>query len=175
VGRLDREKNLPLLLEAFRRAADARPDARLVLVGRGTRAEALGAEVRRWPAGARIRFAGGVEPARVAAYYRAADAFLFASTTETQGLAVLEAMATGLPVVAVRASGVEEAIVDGVSGRLVAEDARLLAEAALEILADPHLAAKLGAGALERAATFAAGELADRLVALYRDLRASRP
>jgi glycosyltransferase involved in cell wall biosynthesis len=108
----------------------------------------------------------------IARYYQAADLFLFASTTETQGLAVLEAMAVGVPVVAVRASGVEEAVVDGVSGLLVPEDREAFAGAVSELLADPALARKLAAGAREAARPGAAEALAGRLVTLYRRLLA---
>jgi glycosyltransferase involved in cell wall biosynthesis len=172
VGRLDREKNLTLLLEAFRRLAARRPGSRLVLVGRGMRAPALRTAVVRQGLAGRVHFAGGVPPPEVPRFYQAADAFAFTSTTETQGLSVLEAMACGLPVVAVRASGVEEAILDGVSGLLVPEDPDALAAALREVLEDPHLAAKLGAGALERVRGFAAPTLIAELVGHYRRLRA---
>jgi glycosyltransferase involved in cell wall biosynthesis len=170
VGRLDREKNLALLLEAFERVAAGHPTVELVLVGRGTWESALRRQAARLPSGSRVRFAGGVPHEAVVRYYQAADLFVFASTTETQGLAVLEAMAVGLPVVAVRASGVEDAVVDGVSGLLVAEDPGLCADAVLEVLNDPGLAAKLAAGGREAALTVAATALAGRLVALYRRL-----
>jgi glycosyltransferase involved in cell wall biosynthesis len=170
VGRLDREKNLTLLFQAFERMAERHPDLELVLVGRGTQEAALRREVRSRAVGARVRFAGGVSLDAVVRYYQAADLFLFASTTETQGLAVLEAMAVGLPVVAVRASGVEEAVVDGVSGLLVPEESEAFAAAALEVLTDAGLAAKLRAGAREAARQASATPLGRRLAALYRAL-----
>jgi glycosyltransferase involved in cell wall biosynthesis len=110
----------------------------------------------------------------VVRYYQAADLFVFASTTETQGLAVLEAMAVGLPVVAVRAPGVEDGVVDGVSGLLIAEDPGIFADAVLEVLDDAGLAAKLAAGGREAAHTVSAPVLAGRLVAIYQRLLASR-
>jgi glycosyltransferase involved in cell wall biosynthesis len=170
VGRLDREKNLELLLTSLTRVVARRPEAHILMVGRGTRTAALQAEAVRLGLGARVSFVGGVLPAEVTAYYQAADLFAFASTTETQGLAVLEAMATGLPVVAVRASGTDEAVVDGVSGLLVPEDPEAFARAVDGVLSDPGLATKLSEGAREAAQRFAAPTLIARLVELYRGL-----
>lgn len=167
VGRLDREKNLDFLLETFQRVADCHRTVRLLLVGRGSQEAALRRRAARLGAGDRVAFVGGVAPAAVAPYYQAADLFVFASTTETQGLAVLEAMATGLPVVAVRAGGVDEALVDGVSGRLAPEASADFAAAVLELLRDDGLARKLAAGAREGALAFTADGLGQRLAALY--------
>jgi glycosyltransferase involved in cell wall biosynthesis len=172
VGRLDREKNLEFLLDGVAGVRTA--GARLLLVGRGTRARALqGAAAARGLTG-RTEFRGGTSPENLPTYYRAADVFVFASTTETQGLAVLEAMACGLPVVAVRASGVEEVVADGVSGLLVPGDATAFTGAVAQVLADNDLAGKLAAGGREAAARFAATDLARRLVAAYREAAAAR-
>ena len=81
-------------------------------------------------------------------------------------------MAVGLPVVAVRAAGVEEAVLDGVSGLLVPEEGEAFAAAALEVLGDPGLADKLSSGAREAALPVAARALGQRLVRLYRGLLA---
>ncbi len=170
VGRLDREKNLVFLLHVFDRVAARHPTARLALVGRGTQDQVLRAAARHLAAAKRVHFVGGVPPPYVANYYRAADLFVFASTTETQGLAVVEALASGLPVVAVRAPGVEEAIIDGVAGLLVPEDVGTFGSAVLELLGDPALVEKLATGARESARRFAAPMLAARLLAAYRRL-----
>jgi len=172
VGRLDPEKNLPFLLDAFASVAARHPTVELLLVGRGTQENGLRHHAGRLGIASRVRFAGGIPPSDVARRYQAGDLFVFASTTETQGLAVLEAMATGLPVVAVRAIGVEEAVVDGVSGLLVPEDPRVFADAVLSILRDAGLAAKLAAGGRDAAGTISTRTLAERLVALYERLGA---
>jgi starch synthase len=80
-------------------------------------------------------------------------------------------MACGLPIVAVRASGIEEIVTDGVSGLLVPEDAAALAGAVDQILADDHLGAKLGVGGREAASSFRSTALAEQLVAAYRRVR----
>jgi glycosyltransferase involved in cell wall biosynthesis len=172
VGRLDREKNLEFLLDAIARIRT--PGLRLILVGRGTQAGALGRVAATLGLGARVEFRGGVSPESLPGYYRAADAFVFASTTETQGLAVLEAMACGLPVVAVRASGIEEVVTDGVSGLLVPEDVGAFAAAVDQLLADADLGIKLAIGGREAASVFGALPIAERLGAAYQRARGAR-
>ena len=173
VGRLDREKNLGFLLDAVTRVQA--PRVRLLLVGRGTQAAAIARAAAARGIGSRVELRGGSPPDGLPAYYRAADAFVFASTTETQGLAVLEAMACGLPVVAIRASGVEEVVAEGVSGLLVPEDADAFAAAVTEVLADADLAAKLAIGGRETALPFASTALVRRLLAAYGRARGEPP
>jgi len=169
VGRLDREKNLEFLIDAVARARA--PRLRLLLVGRGTRADVLRRLIAARGLADRAELRGGLPPDSLPAYYRAADAFVFASTTETQGLAVLEAMACGLPVVAVRASGIEEVVTDGVSGLLVPEDPAVFASAVDQLLADADLRAKLAAGSVEAAQPLASIAITQRLVAAYGRVR----
>jgi glycosyltransferase involved in cell wall biosynthesis len=172
VGRLDREKNLGFLLDAIARVTV--PRTRLVLVGRGTLATTLRRVAVDLGLGERVEFRGGVPPDRIPQYYQAADVFVFASTTETQGLAVLEASACGLPVVAVRASGIEEVVGEGVSGLLAPEDPAAFAGAVNQILADGDLAAKLATGGREAAMPMGSAALVARLVDTYRRAGAER-
>jgi len=166
VGRLDREKNLEFLVDSV--AHVRHPALRFVLVGRGTQADSLRRMAVARGLGTRVEFRGGVSPESLPAYYRAANVFVFGSTTETQGLAVLEAMACGLPVVAVRASGIEEVVTDGVSGLLVPEDTEAFAAAVDQILVDADLGTKLATGGREAASAFGAMALAERLADAYR-------
>src|SRR5262249_19349163 len=77
-------------------------------------------------------------------FYQAADLFLFASETETQGLVLAEAHACGLPAVAVRASGVDEVVRDGETGLLTKGASRDLADAAIGLLLDPKRRLSMG-------------------------------
>jgi glycosyltransferase involved in cell wall biosynthesis len=137
VGRLDREKSVERIIEAFGSIAEAISGARLLLVGQGSHVGPLERRAAGSPAHERIHFLGGVPREELPPYYQAADLFLFASETETQGLVLAEAHACGLPAVAVRASGVDEVIRDGETGLLTKGDAADLADAAIGLLLDP--------------------------------------
>ncbi len=149
VGRLDREKSVDRVLLAFERIASTVPTARLMLVGQGTDADRLHRLARALPVRERIRFSG-VRPHRaLPACYQAADVFLFASETETQGLVLAEAAACGLPAVAVSAPGCDEVVHDGETGVLTKGDPAALGEAAIGLLLDPERRQRMGLRARE--------------------------
>src|SRR5258707_492479 len=104
-GRLDREKSLERVLDAFESVAAALSGATLHLVGKGSHGAALEARAASGRAGSRVVFHGGLAREALPDYYRAADLFLFASETETQGLVLAEAHACALPAVPGRAPG----------------------------------------------------------------------
>jgi 1,2-diacylglycerol 3-alpha-glucosyltransferase len=175
VGRLDREKSVDRVLLAFERIAGTLPRARLLLVGQGTQ----GVELRRVAAGlharARVNFAGVCAHADLPQYYRAADLFLFASETETQGLVLAEAAACGLPAVAVDAPGCAEVVHDGETGVLTKGDPAALAEAAIGLLIDPARRAAMAARARQVAARdFDVTLQIDRTLAVYASALARR-
>ena len=113
VGRVAAEKNVELALHAFERARAGRPDVRMVVVGDGPARHRLAAA---HPA---ATFVGAKRGAELAAYYASADAFLFPSLSDTFGNVVMEALASGLPVVAFDCAAAGEHVGDGISGRLV--------------------------------------------------------
>jgi glycosyltransferase involved in cell wall biosynthesis len=174
VGRLAPEKRFDVLLAAF---ADAARDgaAHLLVVGGGPEEPALRHLAGRLGVGSRVVFTGPLDHDRVLDCYAAADLFAFASPTETQGLVVIEAMAAGLPVAAVGAGGVAEAIGDGDAGLLVDPDPAALAAAIRRLLHDEPLRRRLSARGREVARAYAIDVLTHRLVALYRDVSADGP
>ena len=168
VGRLDREKSVGRILTAFERVAGTVPDARLVLVGHGTEAEALRRQARALPVGDRITFLGVRAHEALVPCYRAADLFVFASETETQGLVLAEAAACGVPAVTVSGPGCDEVVRDGETGVLTKADAADFADAVIGLLFDTERRARMA----ERARAVAEREFGvslqiDRTLAVY--------
>ena len=142
-GRLTREKGADRLADAFLAAHTQDPRLHLVLAGGGAEEESL-----RERLGDRATFLGWLHGQDLARAYASADAFLFASVTDTFGQVILEAQASGLPVVAVREGGPASLIDHGETGLLTDPDADALAAALLSVLGTPLLAQRLRRAAL---------------------------
>ncbi len=145
-GRITSEKGVELLAEAFLRARASEPHLRLVLAGGGPEQERLRERV-----GDAACFLGWLEGDELACAYADADIFLFPSATDTFGQVILEAQASGLPVVAVAEGGPLSLIEQRASGLLCAPDAEELAGAVLELARSPLLGAHLALGGLAAA------------------------
>lgn len=145
-GRLAPEKNLPLVIQAFEAMVAAEPRARLVLVGDGPARSDLEASNKGYV------FAGMRRGEDLAAHYASGDIFLFPSTTETYGNVTMEAMASGLAVVAYHYAAAEQHIRHGDNG-LVARygDAGEFVWQACGLAHDPERVRQLGARARETA------------------------
>jgi 1,2-diacylglycerol 3-alpha-glucosyltransferase len=170
VGRLDREKSVDRVLSAFERVASTLPGAQLALVGQGTETERLRRMAGNLPVAGRIRFLGLRPHDSLAECYQAADVFLFASETETQGLVLAEAAACGLPAVAVDAPGCDEVVRDGDTGILTKGEPAALAEAVIGLLLDPERRRAMGRRAREMAERLFDVRLQiDRTMAVYAD------
>jgi glycosyltransferase involved in cell wall biosynthesis/predicted metal-dependent phosphoesterase TrpH len=141
-GRLTREKGADLLADAFLEARERDPRLHLVLAGGGPEEDVLRARLRE-----HATFLGWLEGDALAAAYASADLFLFASRTDTFGQVLLEAQASGLPVVAVAEGGPCSIVADGVTGLLRPADATALADAVVSLAADPDARARLAAAA----------------------------
>lgn len=172
VGRLVREKGYREFFEMARRVAGVRPDVRFLVVGDAlpTDRNSLKAALHRWVReeglDERFIFTGHTE--QVARELRRMDVFTLPSYREGLPVSVLEAMATGLPVVASDIRGCREAVVHGETGLLVPpRDAAALTEAVLALLENPEMARRMGRAGRRRAV-----ELYDRRVAQRRYLTA---
>jgi glycosyltransferase involved in cell wall biosynthesis len=143
VARLEPEKGHPTLLEAWPAVLSRCPEAYLLLVGEGSRHEALEAQARELRIAHRVVFTGRRDD--VPAVTAALDVAVLPSYREAQGLSILEAMALSRPVVASAVGGIPEVIEDGVSGLLVPpHDAAALAAAISRLLSDHPYADLIG-------------------------------
>lgn len=177
VGRLAAEKNLAFLARAVARFLVARPAARFLLVGGGPALAAVRAELRRAGAGDRLHAAGVLGGEALVSAYRAMDVFAFASHSETQGMVLAEAMAAGVPVVAVDAPGVREVVRNGENGCLLPADDEAAFAAALGEVADLSGAERrrTAAAVAETARRFSLERSARDTLELYRLLVLARP
>lgn len=163
-------KRIPDVVKIFAGVRETLP-ATLVLVGDGPERDAAEHEVDRLGLKKDVRFLGKVDS--VADVLRGSDLFLLPSATESFGLAALEAMACGVPVVASAVGGVSEVVTDGETGFLApVGDVAGMTERALRILRDADLHARLGANAAARALEFSADRIVPRYEKLYEQLLA---
>ena len=169
VGRLAPEKNWETLLRAFAIIYPKHPDLRLVLIGDGPSREDLQSLAGELGVAERVTFLGSIPFGEVPAYLKAADLFSFASVTETQGLVTIEAMAAGLPVVAVDGSGTRDIVEHGKEGYLVENDPEALAKALHDLLSDRHQMKRFSNSALKKAKTFDVNQLARKMVDVYEE------
>ncbi len=172
VGRFSTEKGHRLLLEAFGRVRRARPQSRLVLVGYGDLEPELRRAAEALAPGGAVEFAGARESAEALPAF---DVYVQPSLYESQGLAILEAMAAGVPVVATDVGGVRDAVRDGETGLLVPPgDPEALAAAILRLAADPGLSAALAARARARVRErHSSARMVGAYASLYRELLGS--
>jgi glycosyltransferase involved in cell wall biosynthesis len=165
IGRIAREKNIALLLEAWDQLAPTRGTAQLALVGRGP----LEAEIRRRQIPG-VHVAGLLDGQPLSAAYASADIFAFPSATETFGNSLLEAMGSGLPPLVAAAGGVLEFSQHGGNAWLVEPNSVAAIAAGLQrLLTDANLRRRLAEGALRTAHERRWDEVYDQLLEDYQD------
>jgi glycosyltransferase involved in cell wall biosynthesis len=141
VGRLSREKNLELLADAFVSLTDSGSASNLILIGDGPYRKELEEKLK----GYAVLFTGFLSGEELSQAYASADVFVFPSTTDTFGNVVLEAQASGLPVIVSDQGGPKELIKDGLSGFVVkANNAAAFADAMQFFIMDRQVAMRMG-------------------------------
>ena len=172
VGRVAFEKNIDFLLGVTGVIRQTLPDVLFVIAGEGPARPALEREVARRGLADNVRFVGYLDRrTELPACYCAADAFVFASKTETQGLVLLEAMALGVPVVALAEMGTRDVLREGEGCRIAPDDVAGFAGVLAPLLADRAAARALGMAGKRYAATWSEGQMAAAVLGLYRSLK----
>ena len=165
VGEMTENKNHRLALQAL--ALLPEKPIRYVLVGRGERMEELQAQTRELGIADRVIFTGYRND--VSELYPAADAFFFPSFREGLSVALMEAMASGLPAIVGKIRGNTDLIDDGVEGLYMPLTPEGAAEAIRKLYDDPALRARLGKAAREKVRRFSAPEVQRKMREIYRD------
>ncbi|MFQ5755397.1 MAG: glycosyltransferase [Acidiferrobacterales bacterium] len=176
-GRLAPEKNPRFLAEAVAQFLLSNEHCHFLVAGAGPSMQEIQAIFERRGLAGRLHLAGVMGHPELAGAYRAMNVFAFSSHTETQGMVLTEAMAAGVPVVAVDASGVREVVRDGVNGRLLPADNPDSFSAALSWVAalSPQANQRLQQAIARTAEEFSMPRTTARVLALYESLINSAP
>jgi 1,2-diacylglycerol 3-alpha-glucosyltransferase len=167
-GRITVEKDTKFLLPVLRRVRARRGDVALLFAGDGPARPQVEAAAKRLGFADCCAFMGYVDRSELPLVYAASDVFVFPSKTETQGLCTIEAMGTGLPVVAVGAMGTLDVMRGDHGGFMVDDDEAEFAEAVLALLGDEALRASKSAEAADWARQYRVGPTTERLERLYK-------
>jgi glycosyltransferase involved in cell wall biosynthesis len=171
VGRVAHEKNIGFLLDALVHVRNLRPDVLLVIAGEGPAMDELKARVKLLGLRDSVQFIGYLDRAQeLPDCYAAADVFVFASRTETQGLVLLEAMAAGLPVVALAEMGTIDILASGRGSISPPAEPTVFGKMVAGYLNGPSTWKHLREDAPKFAAEWSDVAMATRLATLYRDL-----
>ena len=175
VSRLIERKGLQLLLPALATLRDDGVEFRLLVVGDGPMREKLEQQTAALGLAQRTEFLGLRPRDEVPELYRRGDVFCLPSSSEGMANVILEALATGLPVITTQVPGTAELVVDGTNGFVVAaDDPGALVEPLRQLLTDTALRAQMGARSRERSEGFSWTIMAEKYVALYEALISAR-
>lgn len=175
VGRLADEKNLDLLLEQFAIARNIVPDLHLMIVGSGPSAQELKELALHLSIVPYVHFTGPLPYEQIPNYLAAADVFITASTSEVHPLTVIEAMATGLPVIAVASPGIIDTVTHGESGLLTHHLEGGLAAAMVGLAVDTSRRQHMAHQAQATSQRFDIRRTVARTAQLYEHLQQTRP
>ncbi|MBK8823924.1 MAG: glycosyltransferase [Anaerolineales bacterium] len=167
VGRVDPEKRLDFLIDAFVRMSERVPDAHLVFAGDGGARKKLEEHAAATNVSDRIHFLGMVNRAELPDLLHDATIFLSASTTEVHPISVIEAIASGLPLVVVQDEAFEGMIVENENGHLTPLDVGVFSDTLVKLLSDPEKLARYGKRSTELSEKFSIEGQVSALENLY--------
>ena len=175
IGRVDPEKSLDILMKAFIKAHEKVPDAHLVVVGDGSARSKLEGIIEKAGLNKNAHFLGRVVGDNLPQLYRTGTVFAITSKTETQSIVLMEAMASGLPCVAVDAGAVHELVKNNKNGYLVeADDITAVANSLVKILTNKERQAKMSEESVARAAKHDISHTLTRMEEIYTQVLENR-
>lgn len=168
--RLTPEKNVEFLVEAFKKIRSSCSNAKFIIVGDGARRKVLEDMAKNSGLENDVIFPGLVGKEEIISLYQAGDIFVFASQTETQGLVAVEAMSAGIPAVCVKASGIEDMIVNGEDGILTENSIDDFSSNVIKVINDPNLRKNLADHAKQNSQKFTIKLWTEKIIKLYDSL-----
>ena len=169
VGRMGGEKNLDFLLTAMAEISKKRKDITLLMIGDGPFLKELKALARKLNIERNVVFTKIIPHKEIPLYYQASDIFLFSSLTDTQGIVILEAMACGLPIVALKDDAFRKIVIDNKNGFLIKKASpKNFAKKTLKILDNPTLYRKFSIASQKIASAFSEVNQTKKLLKIYR-------
>ena len=170
-GRLSFEKRIDGAIKAMPFVLKEVPDAKLMIVGKGPARKSLETLVQKLGLQSSVVFTGYVSDEEFPKTYAAADVLALNSPVETQSLIVLEAFATGVPVVGANAGAIPDAVIPGENGFLFeTDDSEAMAQHLVRILTETSLREKLISGAMDTAREHSLERTSEKLLAVYRSV-----
>lgn len=171
VFRLSPEKNADFLIEGLRIVKDnTNVRFKCIIIGEGPAKESIQELIKQKGMTEEIILRGKVPPEEMAQYYLASDLFVFSSQSETQGMVLLEAMAGKCPVVCIRSSGTDDAVINGYNGYKTAANLQEWADNIIELLENNSLREQMSKNAEKYAGKFSIENTSERMEAFYRRL-----
>ncbi len=175
ISRLSQEKNIDFLLDAalvLKKTCDR--SFRLLIIGDGPEQGRIKSRISELGLANTITLLGAIPPDEIPAYCRMGNIFLFASRSETQGMVILEAMASGMPVVAVRSSGIDDIIENGINGFKTPPNTTQWCARIDQLISDASLYQQLSANAESTAANYSIAHFSNNVKQYYADILTAR-
>jgi glycosyltransferase involved in cell wall biosynthesis len=171
VGRVATEKSIDKIIKALgiiKKHGISK--TKLLIVGNGPARDELTHLVQALEVEEEVIFCGEVNYEEIRYYYKIADVFTMASASESFGIVTIEALASGLPVLAIKAPGAMDILTDGFDGLLTDDNIEHFAKALEKIIRDPELRERLSKGALKTSAKYSINMISERMLNLYREI-----
>jgi 1,2-diacylglycerol 3-alpha-glucosyltransferase len=171
VGRVASEKSIDKIIKALgiiKKHGISK--TKLLIVGNGPARDELVHLVQALGVEEEVIFCGEVNYEEIRYYYKIADVFTMTSASESFGIVTIEALASGLPVLAVKAPGAMDILTDGFDGLLTDDNIEHFAKALEKIIRDPELRERLSKGALKTSAKYSINMISERMLNLYREI-----
>jgi 1,2-diacylglycerol 3-alpha-glucosyltransferase len=175
VSRLSNEKNIDFMIDALAelKRKNSTP-FKMLMIGDGHQRQRLQAKIDQLHLSDNIILTGPVPPEEMALHYSLGDIFVFASKSETQGMVILEAMAAGLPVVAVRSSGIDDVVQEGKNGFKTLENRHHWLQALQKLIEDPQQRQAFSEYAKTFSSQYAVNNVASNMKGIYASILAQR-